>query len=146
VAAEAVAALADARLLYTCAPGATLRVARERGARIATGDVVAFAVPDTIVHEGWLEALVAPFARPRVGCVVGRVPERGPEGSEDALRARPATEVIDLLWDGDRGPVVSFAVRRRQDAGAHAEAVAYAPGALAWPQVHRGEHLGLVVV
>jgi hypothetical protein len=142
--AETVARMADARLLYACAPGATVRLARERGVRIATADVVAFVVPDTIVHEGWLEALVAPFARPRVGCVVGRLPERDAERSEEALRARPAAEVIDLLWDGDRPPAVSFAIRRPGPTGVNADTVAYAPHALAWPQVHR-QPTGLVV-
>jgi hypothetical protein len=132
---EAVAGFADARLLYTCAPGASLAEARDAGMRVATGEIVVLAVPDSVVHEGWLEALLEPFADPRMGCVVGRLPERDAGIDEEQLRAADALSVTDLLWDGERP--VAFATRRDLT---EAPLVGYAPGALAWPQLRRTRH------
>jgi O-antigen/teichoic acid export membrane protein len=129
---EAVAGFADERLLYTCAPGATLGAARDAGMRVATGDVVVFAVPDSVVHEGWLDALLEPFSDPRTGCVVGRLPERGAIIDEDDLHECDALTITDLLWGGEE--TVAFATRRDLTPS---PVVAYAPGALAWPQLRR---------
>jgi O-antigen/teichoic acid export membrane protein len=133
---EAVAGFADPRLLYTCAPSDTLSAARDAGMRVATGDLVVMAVPDSIVHEGWLEALIAPFRDPRIGCVVGRLPERGARLTEEELEDAEALDLTDLLWPGDRP--IAFATRRDVT---RSPAVAYAPGALAWPALHREDEL-----
>lgn len=55
---------------------------RNLGARIATGEVVAYTDSDCVVTPGWLAAGVAPFADPRVGVVTGcTLPaEPGPHG------------------------------------------------------------------
>jgi O-antigen/teichoic acid export membrane protein len=129
---EAVAGLSDARLLYTRAPDASLSGARDSGLRVATGDVIVFAVPDTIVHEGWLDALVEPFQDARVGCVVGRLPERGAGLRAEDLELHDSVDMVDLLWEGTHP--VSFATRRDLSG---APLVTYAPIALAWEQIQR---------
>jgi GT2 family glycosyltransferase/glycosyltransferase involved in cell wall biosynthesis len=40
-----------------------------QGAAVARGDVVVFLNNDTIVHQGWLDELLAPFSDPEVGAV-----------------------------------------------------------------------------
>jgi GT2 family glycosyltransferase len=40
-----------------------------QGAAVARGDVIVFLNNETIVHGGWLEELLAPFADPEVGAV-----------------------------------------------------------------------------
>ena len=131
---ETVAALSDARLLYTCAPGATLGDARDAGLRVATGEIIVLAVPDSVVHEGWLGSIVAPFADPEVGVVVARLPERDAGIDPAFIAAHGAHDVIARLWPGDHP--VSFATRRDPAPRATVE---YAPGALVWPQLRRGE-------
>jgi O-antigen/teichoic acid export membrane protein len=131
---ETVAAFADARLLYTCAPGASLGDARDAGLRVATGQIIVLAVPDGVVHEAWLRSLLAPFADDRVGCVVGRLPERGAAIDAEFLADHGTHDVIARLWDGEQA--ISFATRRDPAPDA---AVVYAPGALVWPPLVRGE-------
>ncbi len=133
---EAVAGLADARLIYTRSADDSVAAARDVGIRVATGDVVVLAVPDSIVHEGWLEGLLAPFGDPRIGCVVARLPERGAGLTEDDLAGATALDLTDTLWSGDEP--VSFATRRDLT---RSPGVAYAPGALAWPQLRRADDL-----
>jgi O-antigen/teichoic acid export membrane protein len=131
---EAIASLADSRLLYTCAPDAGAAAARDAGLRVATGTLVIFPAPDSVVHEGWVEALVAPFADAGIGCVIGRLPEREPGTTVEALLDGGAGRAIGLLWDGELP--IAFATRRET---AEESAVAYAADALAWPQVVRGD-------
>ena len=67
--------LADDRVVYVLEPRPGLSVARNTGARTATGEVIAFTDDDVVVDAGWLEALLLGFTRaPRVGCVTGLVP------------------------------------------------------------------------
>lgn len=57
-------------------PGVSL--AKNFGARHATGDVVAFLDDDAIPSSSWLQHLVKPFHDPRVACVTSRtVPQSG---------------------------------------------------------------------
>jgi O-antigen/teichoic acid export membrane protein len=127
---EAVAGLSDARLLYTRSPQPSLSAARDAGIRVATGEVVAFAVPDTLVHEGWLEALIAPFSDARIGCVVGRLPEQAVGLHVEDLELLGSVDLVDTLWEGAHA--VSFATRRDLTG---APLATYAPGALAWAQL-----------
>jgi len=54
------------------------------GAAAARGDVVVFLNNDTIVHDGWLDELLAPFADPEVGAVGPRSNQvSGPQLVED---------------------------------------------------------------
>ncbi|GAA3523413.1 hypothetical protein GCM10022222_01800 [Amycolatopsis ultiminotia] len=59
------------RLLHEPVPGASR--ARNRGAREATGTVLAFTDDDTVVDRGWLVELVAELAQPGTPCVTGLV-------------------------------------------------------------------------
>jgi glycosyltransferase involved in cell wall biosynthesis len=65
------AAGATVRRVVEPIPGAT-RV-RNAAMRAATGDVLAFVDDDAVPHAGWLAAILAPFADPRVAVVGGRV-------------------------------------------------------------------------
>jgi GT2 family glycosyltransferase len=58
---------------YVAEPRPGLSVARNTGIRAARGDVIAFVDDDTVVHERWLEALLAGFDGPRVLAVTGGV-------------------------------------------------------------------------
>jgi glycosyltransferase involved in cell wall biosynthesis len=48
-----------------------LNWARTTGARLARGEVVCYTDDDVVVDRGWLRALLAPFADPRVAAVTG---------------------------------------------------------------------------
>jgi glycosyltransferase involved in cell wall biosynthesis len=48
-----------------------LNWARMRGAQAASGEVVLYSDDDVVVDPGWVVALLAPFAHPRVGAVTG---------------------------------------------------------------------------
>jgi len=50
-----------------------LDIARNRGARAATGEIVAYTDDDVAVHPRWLERLVEAFDSPRVAAVTGLV-------------------------------------------------------------------------
>ena len=67
--------LADPRVRYLLESRPGLSIARNTGARAASGDVIAFTDDDVVVDAQWLTALVRGFTRaPRVGCVTGLVP------------------------------------------------------------------------
>jgi len=55
------------------APNPGLTRARNVGARVARGEIIAYVDDDAIVEPGWLEALVAEFRDPAVGAVSGRI-------------------------------------------------------------------------
>jgi GT2 family glycosyltransferase len=59
------------RCLHEPVPGASR--ARNRGAREATGDVLAFTDDDTVVDRAWLAELVAELSLPGTSCVTGLV-------------------------------------------------------------------------
>jgi O-antigen biosynthesis protein len=61
----------DVRLIQEHRPG--LSYARNTGFVTATGDIAVAIDDDVTVPQGWLERLVAPFARPGVMCVTGNV-------------------------------------------------------------------------
>jgi len=50
-----------------------LAIARNTGARIATGEIIAYTDDDVILHSHWLERLVAAFDSPEVMAVTGLV-------------------------------------------------------------------------
>ncbi|MCW2671595.1 MAG: hypothetical protein JWP14_184 [Frankiales bacterium] len=67
--------LADLRVRYVLEPRAGLSVARNCGARAATGAALAFTDDDVVVDADWLRRLRLGFTRgARVGCVTGLVP------------------------------------------------------------------------
>lgn len=59
-----------ARYAYEPVPG--LSRARNRGARLATSDLVAFVDDDAAVTAGWAAQITAPFGDPSVGAAGGR--------------------------------------------------------------------------
>jgi len=62
----------DARIRYLEIPSPGASLARNAGARQATGDLLAFTDDDAVVDPLWLRALVAPFvADPTAVCVSG---------------------------------------------------------------------------
>jgi glycosyltransferase involved in cell wall biosynthesis len=48
-----------------------LNWARDRGAQAATGEIVLYSDDDVVMDPGWISAMLAPFAHPRVGAVTG---------------------------------------------------------------------------
>lgn len=71
---------------YVLEPALGLSRARNRGAAVATGEVVAYLDDDAIAEPEWVSALSAPFVDPSVGVVTGRC--LGIEkGSSSAIRA-----------------------------------------------------------
>ena len=63
----------EAHAIYVREDRAGLGYARNAGARRATSDIVAYTDDDVIVHQRWLERLVAAFDRPEIGSVMGLV-------------------------------------------------------------------------
>src|SRR5438552_13022687 len=71
---EALAGLeAEGRLRVVMEPEPGVSRARNAGARAALGEVIAFVDDDALPSDGWLAALLAPFANPRVAAAGGRV-------------------------------------------------------------------------
>src|SRR2546428_3124653 len=62
------------RVVLEPTPGATR--ARNAGARAARGDLLAFVDDDALPADGWLAALLAPFANPHVAAAGGRLAPR----------------------------------------------------------------------
>ncbi len=56
---------------YTREDRPGLNWARAHGARLATGEIVLYTDDDVVVDPGWVDALLAPFAEPRVAAVTG---------------------------------------------------------------------------
>jgi glycosyltransferase involved in cell wall biosynthesis len=61
------------RVRIVAEPRLGLSVARNRGLAEARGDVVAYLDDDAVPRPGWLAALLAPYADPRVVAVGGRI-------------------------------------------------------------------------
>lgn len=68
------AAASDSRFRHVLEPVPGLSRARNRGAAVAGGDVIAYTDDDVTVDPGWIEGVVRGFARaPDVACVTGLV-------------------------------------------------------------------------
>jgi glycosyltransferase involved in cell wall biosynthesis len=80
--------------------------ARNVGARIASGDVVAYLDDDSIAEPGWLRALAVEFEDPAVAVVTGRCAPMDDQGSE-AMR-----DVMRSWWPNGAG---RFALDRSVD-------------------------------
>ena len=57
--------------------------ARNTAVAATTADVIAFIDDDAVAEPGWLDALVAPFADPRVAAVGGRIEPAWPDDRPD---------------------------------------------------------------
>jgi GT2 family glycosyltransferase len=67
------AVAAEAGVIYVREDRPGLDVARNTGARHATSQIVAYTDDDVVLHQGWLERLVAAFEDPRIGAATGLV-------------------------------------------------------------------------
>jgi len=108
---------ANVVVLHEPRPGAS--VARNTGARAATGDVVAFTDADCCPRSDWLAALTAPLADATVGAVAGRLSSTPPTGVVEtfsSLFTLPAPTVASrhTRWTPWAGgfPTANLAVRR----------------------------------
>jgi glycosyltransferase involved in cell wall biosynthesis len=68
---EAVCRIAGVEYIYEGRPG--LDIARNTGAALATGDIVAYTDDDVVLHPHWLECLVDAFDHPTILAVTGLV-------------------------------------------------------------------------
>jgi GT2 family glycosyltransferase len=84
--AEVVRELGDPRVRRVLEPRAGLSRARNRGAREARGEILAFTDDDVIVDRNWLRGLALGFNRaPTVACVTGIVPSAEIETPAQAI-------------------------------------------------------------
>jgi GT2 family glycosyltransferase len=97
--------LADPRVRYLLEPRPGLSIARNTGARAATGEVIAFTDDDVVVDRQWLTGLLRGFTRAaRIGCVTGLVPsaelETAPQHFFDA-KVHWSSSTTPRLFDLD---------------------------------------------
>ena len=113
------AAAGRAKVIVLDEPRRGASVARNTGARAATGDVIAFTDADCCPRTDWLAALAVPLADPGVGAVAGRLLSTAPAGVVEAfsslftLQSAPAA-ARHTRWTPWAGgfPTANFAVRR----------------------------------
>jgi len=116
---EAFAATAPAKVIVVREPRRGASVARNAGARAATGDVLAFTDADCCPRADWLTALVAPLADPTVGAVAGGLASTPPRSAVEAFSGlftlqslpAPTRHTRWTPWTGGF-PTANFAVRR----------------------------------
>ena len=113
------AAGAGAKVLVLDEPRRGASVARNTGARAATGEVVAFTDADCCPRPDWLAGLTAPLADPTVGAVAGRLHSTPPAGVVEAFSSlftlqAPAAAARHTRWTPWAGgfPTANLAVRR----------------------------------
>jgi len=131
---EAFAASASrAKVLVLREPRRGASVARNAGARAATGDVVVFTDADCCPRADWLAALSVPLADATVGGVAGRLASTAPRGAVETFSSlftlqAPAAPARHTRWTPWAGgfPTANLAVRREllQRVGGFDESVA----------------------
>ena len=144
---EVEAAAASARVVEA---GANLGYAGggNLGAREATGDVLVFLNPDTVVRPGAVAALAATASQPDVGIAMARLPAARPARHAQLRRQRPARERHGVgRWLRRAGRVGGRGARRRLPerrgdgdppralprAGRLRRRAVHVPGASSWP-------------
>jgi GT2 family glycosyltransferase len=108
-----------AKVVVVTEPRRGASIARNTGARAATGDVVAFTDADCCPRPDWLAALVPPLADASVGGVAGRLLSTPPDGVIEAfsslftlqLPAAPSRHTRWTPWTGGF-PTANLAARR----------------------------------
>jgi GT2 family glycosyltransferase len=113
------AATTGTKVLVIHEPRRGASVARNTGARAATGDVVVFTDADCCPRADWLAALGAPLADPAVGAVAGRLASTPPRGLVETFSSlftlqappQPARHRRWTPWAGGF-PTANLAVRR----------------------------------
>ena len=115
----AYAATARVKVIVLPEPRRGASVARNTGARAATGDVVVFTDADCCPRVDWLAALCAPLAEIAVGAVAGRLASTPPHGVVETFSSlftlqAPAAPARHTRWTPWAGgfPTANFAVRR----------------------------------
>jgi len=108
-----------AKVIVLDEPRRGASVARNTGARAATGEVVAFTDADCCPRSDWLAALVVPLADIGVGAVAGRLLSTPPGGIVEAFSSlftlqAPAAAARHTRWTPWAGgfPTANLAVRR----------------------------------
>ncbi len=86
----------DPRIRHLPAPG-NIPESRNIALRVASGEFVAFLDADEIAPPGWLKALLAPFADPRVGFTGGPTPAL--EGTARSVGARYYDGYLRRFYD-----------------------------------------------
>ena len=116
---RAFAAAAAVKVILLHEPRRGASVARNTGARAATGDVVVFTDADCCPRADWLAALCAPLADPTVGAVAGRMTSTPPRGVVETFGSlftlqAPAAPARHTRWTPWAGgfPTANLAVRR----------------------------------
>jgi GT2 family glycosyltransferase len=116
---QAYAASAATKVVVLREPRRGASVARNTGARAATGDVVVFTDADCCPRPDWLAALRAPFTDAAAGAVAGRLASTPPRGIVETFSSlftlqAPATPARHTRWTPWAGgfPTANFAVRR----------------------------------
>ena len=61
------------KVVYVKEPRVGLHYARHTGARVASGEILAYIDDDVTVHSEWLTEIIDPFNDPQVACVGGKV-------------------------------------------------------------------------
>jgi GT2 family glycosyltransferase len=127
------AAAAATKVVVLHEPRRGASMARNLGARAATGEVVVFTDADCCPRPDWLAALGAPLADPSVGAVAGRLASTPPRGLVEAFGSLftlpalpgPARHTRWTPWAGGF-PTANLAVRRDllERAGGFDESVA----------------------
>lgn len=118
-----------AQVLHEPRPG----LSRARNAAFAAlrGDVVVYVDDDVLVPDGWLPALLTPFADPRVGAVAGNVlpadvATLAPQVFEDygGLGRGPYLTVFTPAWlRAGRGPAETWRIGATANAAVRGEAL-----------------------
>jgi O-antigen biosynthesis protein len=113
------AATASPKVLMLHEPRRGASVARNTGARAASGDVVVFTDADCCPRADWLAALSAPLADPTVGAVAGRLATTPPSGVVETFSSlftlqAPGAPSRHTRWTPWAGgfPTANLAVRR----------------------------------
>ncbi len=83
------------RYLTFAAGARHMTASRNFGLLHVSGDVIAFLDDDTVVHDGWLDGVVAAFREQTVGALAGRTCNRNPGEESDGVEA-----IGRLLSDG----------------------------------------------
>ncbi len=79
---------------WILAPSPGLTCARNIGARLAHGEIVAFIDDDAVVEVGWLDALVDDFRDSEVAAVTGRVRYMKAQGESRAMSGVEAADQV----------------------------------------------------
>ena len=115
---EAFAAAARAKVIVLREPRRGASVARNTGARAATGEVLAFTDADCCPRAGWLGAVAAPLGDASVGAVAGRLASTAAHGAVETFSSlftlqspgAPARHTRWTPWAGGF-PTANLAVR-----------------------------------